>query len=133
MSELEKNSKEYEISYLLSPEIAEEKLDLEIAELKKIISENGEETVDSNMPKKRWLSYPVKKQKQAYFGVIYFEAPTDSLVKIKNSLSSNKKIIRFLIINNYFKPKITVPPVKSKEPQPQIQSFERRLESILKG
>jgi len=40
MSEIETKN-EYELSYLLAPEVAEEKLDLETTELLKIISENG--------------------------------------------------------------------------------------------
>ena len=73
------------MAYLLNPEIAEEKLDLETAEIKRIISENGGEAIESEAPKKRWLAYPVKKQGQAYFGVIYFNTDKENIDKIKKN------------------------------------------------
>lgn len=136
MNELEnkENKKEYELAYLLSSEVAEEKLELEIAELKRIISENNGETLELETPKKRWLAYPVKKQGQAYFGVIYFNTEKENLAEIKKILSFNKNVLRFLILNKTFKkPKPKAAPVKlSDEPTP-TQSFDKKLESILNG
>lgn len=145
MNESEK-TKEYEIAYLLSSEISEEKLDLEIAELEKIIKESGGEVVESNMPKKRWLSYEVKKQRQAYFGFIRFKIPTEGVGKIKSVLSLYKKIMRFLIVSpSGVKSKnnrgeiselLTAPIDKQEKQQKELnngQSFEKKLESILNG
>lgn len=126
--------KEYEIAYLLSPEIAEEKLDLETAELQKIISENGGEAIESETPKKRWLAYPVKKQRQAYFGVIYFNTDKENVDKIKKTIFFNKNVLRFLIISQTMKPKQIVRShkvVAEKTPEMTAPSFEKKLESIL--
>lgn len=126
---------EYELAYLLSPEVAEENLNLETATLQKIISENGGEATESEIPKKRWLAYPIKKQGQASFGVIYFNADKENLNGIKKALSFNKKVLRFLILNK-IKPK----PIISLRQEPAkdtlestTPSFEQKLESILKG
>lgn len=136
----------YEITYLLSPEVSEEKLSLETAELEKIIKESGGEVIESVAPKKRWLSYEVKKQKQAYFGVIYFKIAGEDTYKIKDILSLHKKIMRFLIVSpSGVKSKNnrgeigdleTVPIAKQEkqqEGQNNGQSFEKKLESILNG
>lgn len=126
--------KEYEMSYLLNPEIAEDKVETETAELNKVISDNGGAIVDSLPAIKRRLAYPIKKQNQAYFGVIYFISDTEELNKIKQSLALNKKLIRFLILNEPLKPKVAdAAVVKPKESRPQTQSFDQKLESILKG
>ena len=133
MSEAE-NKKEYEMSYLLTPEILEDKTDAEIAELKKIIAENGGDIVQADPPEKKRLAYPVKKQNQAYFGIVYFNTDKDGLDKIKKALAFYKKILRFLILSKIIKPKpspITVQqPAKTPAP---TQSFDQKLESILKG
>ncbi len=137
MSETE-NKLEYELSYLLAPDVAEENLNLETAQIQKIISENGGESAESNTPKKRWLAYPVKKQAQAYFGVIYFNADKENIDEIKKNLSFNKKVLRFLIINEPLKkpePVIATPlKVQSeKTPEATAPSFDQKLKSILNG
>ncbi len=134
-AENKENKKEYELAYLLSPEIAEEKIELETAELKKIISENGGEAIELEIPKKRWLAYHVKKQSQAYFGVIYFNMDKENLSGIKKNLLFNEKILRFLIVNKSFKkPKpIIEAPVKLSDETTPVQSFDRKLDSILRG
>ena len=121
------------MAYLLNPEIAEEKLDLETAEIKRIISENGGEAIESEAPKKRWLAYPVKKQGQAYFGVIYFNTDKENIDKIKKTIFFNKNVLRFLILSNATKPKlksITEPRrvVAEKTPEMTAPSFEKKLE-----
>jgi len=133
MSEAE-NKKEYEMSYLLTPDIPEDKIDSEAIELKNIITENGGDIVQTNPPEKKRLSYPVKKQNQAYFGIVYFNTDKDGLDKIKKNLAFYKKILRFLILSKIIKPKpspITVQ-LPAITPAP-TQSFDQKLESILKG
>ena len=133
MNEAE-NKKEYELSYLLTPEIPEDKIDSEAVELKNIITENGGDTVQTNPPEKKRLAYPVRKQNQAYFGIVYFNINKDGLDKIKKTLAFSKKILRFLILSKVLKPKpspvIVQQPAKTPVP---TQSFDQKLESILKG
>ncbi len=126
--------KEYEMSYILTPDIPEDKIDSETIELKNIITENGGDIVQTNPPEKKRLAYPVKKQNQAYFGIVYFNTDKDGLDKIKKALAFYKKILRFLILSKIIKPKpspiIVQPPAKTLVP---TQSFDQKLESILKG
>jgi len=127
MNEAE-NKKEYELSYLLTPEVQEDKTEAEIEELKKIIGENGGEITQTNPLEKKQLAYPVKKQNYAYLGVLYFNIDDkDSLAKIKKVLTSNKKVLRFLILNEVIKQKIEKPLETSVEKP----SFDQKLESIL--
>lgn len=133
MSEIE-NKKEYEMAYLLTPDISEENIDAETTELQKIISENSGEIIDSMSPKKRRLAYPIKKQNQAYFGVFYFNMDSEGIDKIRKTLALNKKLLRYLILNETLKeppkPKMEAAPVKLSD-EPLNQSFDKKLESIL--
>ncbi|MCX6813689.1 MAG: 30S ribosomal protein S6 [Candidatus Azambacteria bacterium] len=133
MNETE-NKKECEMSYLLTPDISEDKIDSEVAELKNIITENGGDIVQTNPLEKKRLAYPVKKQNQAYFGVVYFNIDKDELDKIKKILALHKKVIRFLILNKTIKPKPSMAAAQkpAKTPAP-TQSFDQKLASILKG
>ena len=138
MSEAETINK-YEMAYLLSPEVSEENLDLETTELQKIIRESGGEVIESGNPKKRWLSYEVKKQRQAYFGFILFKIQSEGIGKIKSVLSLHKKIMRFLIVNyseielkNVSDANKNID-INSELKSTNGQSFEKKLESILNG
>jgi ribosomal protein S6 len=146
------NKKEYEMSYLLTPDIPEDTIDSEATELKNIITENGGDIVQTNSPEKKRLVYPIRKQNQAYLGIVYFNADKDGLDKIKKALAFYKKILRFLILTHstrstivqggeqsrttslgLIKPKpspiITQQPAKASTP---TQSFDQKLENILK-
>ncbi|MCX6813229.1 MAG: 30S ribosomal protein S6 [Candidatus Azambacteria bacterium] len=147
------NKKEYEMSYLLTPEITEDKTGSEVEELKKILVENGGDIVQMNPLEKKRLAYPVKKQNQAYFGVVYFNADKDGLDKIKKTLAFYKKILRLLILTHSTSSTIiqggeqsrtTSSELIKSKPSPIItqqpaktpastQSFDQKLESILKG
>lgn len=137
MNEAE-NKREYEISFLLTPDILEGGLDFETAELKKMISENGGEAIQINLLEKKRLAYPVKKQNQAYLGVVYFNIGSEDLDKMKSVLAFNTKVLRFLILNKPNKPvKSRVEPTvripEEKVIEIPTESFDKKLESILKG
>ena len=134
----DENKREYEMSFLLTPEIAEDKLDFETAELKKLISENDGEGIQISSLENKRLAYPVKKQNQAYLGVVYFNIDSGGLDKIKSVLSLNTKYLRFLILNKPNKPvKSRVEPtmriIEEKKTEIPSESFDKKLESILKG
>lgn len=123
------------MAYLLTPEVSEDKVDVETAELKKLVVDSGGQVSQMNLPEKRQLAYPVKKQNYAYFGVAYFDIEPEGLDKIKKVLALHKKIMRYLVLNISSKPKQKIV-VKSQTPleaQSPTQSFDQRLESLLKS
>ncbi|MBI2635145.1 MAG: 30S ribosomal protein S6 [Parcubacteria group bacterium] len=148
MNEAE-NKREYEMSFLLTPEISEDRLDFEYAELKKLILESGGEATQINPLEDRRLAYPIKKQKQAYLGVIYFNIDSDGLDKMKGVLALNTKVLRFLILNKPNKstkqrvdltvrmpeatPLPTTLPSEERAAEIPSESFDKKLESILNG
>ncbi|MCX6731415.1 MAG: 30S ribosomal protein S6 [Candidatus Parcubacteria bacterium] len=89
---METEQKMYEIGYLLSPLIPEEKLDEEIGSLRKLIEDKKGFILNEGRPKMQKLAYPIKKLETAYFGWIKFTADPSSLPEIKSP-----QIIRFLI------------------------------------
>jgi len=125
--------KEYELAYLLTPEISEDEIESEVSELKDIIAKNGGDIIQANLPEKRRLAYPVKKQNFSYFGVVCFNTNTENLDKIKKALIFYKKVLRYLLLNKAAKSEPTglnlkSQPAKTHSPE---QSFEQRLESLL--
>lgn len=103
---MEKETKMYEIGYLLSPLISEEKLDEEISALRKLIEDKQGFIMNESRAKSQSLAYPVKGFNSAYFGWIKFAASPEVLSEIKISFDNppfakgegENKVVRFLII-----------------------------------
>ncbi|MCK6462638.1 MAG: 30S ribosomal protein S6 [Candidatus Pacebacteria bacterium] len=94
-SQMSNESKTYEISYLLSPLVPEDKVPEEVAVLREAIENNGGLLVSEDMPKTQRLSYPIKKNQNAYFGWFRFTAD-GTVEKIKSLFEKNDKILRSL-------------------------------------
>lgn len=126
------DKREYEMSYLLVSDIAEDKLETEKEELSKTLLQNGGTVGELDMPAKKRLAYPIKKQTQAYFGTANFKMTEENLEALKKAMTFNKKYLRFLIVNKpAVKAKLQVgTPLENAPLMPE--SFEQKLESILK-
>jgi len=94
---MENEQRIYEIGYLLSPLIPEEKLDEEIGSLRKLIEDKKGFILNEGRPKMQRLAYPIKKLESAYLGWIKFAAEPTILFEIKNSFKKLSSSIRFLI------------------------------------
>ncbi len=138
------DKKEYEISFMLS----EEGVALEIDGAIKAVG--GEITTPSSVAMIR-LAYPIKKQENAYFGFIHFKVMPEGIAKLKDALSLNTKILRFLIITPPVKvvtrdaamgPRAPRPKSDAVAPKPEAapaetpilsnEGLEKKLEEILK-
>ena len=133
---METEQRIYEIGYLLSPLIPEEKLDEEISILRKIIEDKQGFIMSEARPKIQKLAYPIKKLETAYFGWIKFTATPSSLPEIKSP-----QIIRFLIteiIKETLTPhpakkiikkkKIMIPEMKEEV---KFEEIDKKLEELL--
>lgn len=102
----DKNSKVYEVGYLLVPSIKEEDLPVNYGNLKDTIASFGGEVISDEMPKMISLAYTMEKvtsnvrskYKTAYFGWTKFTMTSSQIVELKKKLDLDPTIIRFLIL-----------------------------------
>lgn len=97
----------YEISYLVSPALSEDKAGAALLPLKDLLASKNVVVSAEESPKFRRLAYPIrapsvggKKQvfDSASFGWIRFEAEAETIGEAKKLLASSSDIIRFLIV-----------------------------------
>ncbi|MCX6754666.1 MAG: 30S ribosomal protein S6 [Candidatus Nomurabacteria bacterium] len=96
----------YEVGYIMLPTIAEENLGEEVTSFKDTLTEKGATFISDEYPKLIELAYEMarsianKKQKfsYGYFGWVKFECSTSQAKVIKDMLSKNEKLVRFLMI-----------------------------------
>lgn len=103
----EKDTKKYELAYLLSPLVPADKLEETLNQevLSLITGLAGEITLKPN-PELRKLAYTIKKVthhqrssfKDAYFGYIQFTALPEVIDELNNKLKKSEQLIRFLLI-----------------------------------
>ncbi|MFC1595113.1 30S ribosomal protein S6 [Patescibacteria group bacterium] len=147
-----KETKYYEIAYLVRLSIGEDKINTVESVIKnKIQDKNG--IIESCDPiKKRTAAYPIEKETVVYFSAIRFSINPSYVNEIKSGLNEEENILRFLIVE-WQKSKTRPPPIittipkivpetKSKPDQstdekPQqekikTETIDERLEEILK-
>ena len=148
---MDKDRKLYEITYLISPALAEEEASGFHQDMKNYVQSLGGLVDSEGEILKRRLSYPIKKMSEAYvanFRIILEPARLDEL----KSKMNRKEILRFLATETVryvppkmsFKPRVIkeAPQAKTvKEPQPKpapqeiqaanIEEIDKKLEEIL--
>lgn len=103
---VEKNSRIYEVGYLLVPTISEENVPAAYSSLKDLVVSLGGEIISDEMPKMISLAYTMLKVVQnvrnkfdtAYFGWVKFEMDPEKVSELKNKLDIDPNVIRFLIL-----------------------------------
>jgi ribosomal protein S6 len=106
MEENNKDSKVYEVAFLLVPNLSEEEVPAVYGDMKGLISALGGEHISEEMPKLIDLAYTMKKSIQnvnhrfdtAYFGWTKFFMEADKVSELKKKLDFDPKVIRFLIV-----------------------------------
>lgn len=133
----------YELTYLINPELTEEKAEEAFKELEKAISQQGK-IIASEKPRKIVLAYPIKKKSQAFLALIRFEGETEAIKAINDNLKNEQTIIRFLLTKHKkvepkkekkVKPSILKKPAKKKtkveERKVDMAEIEKELDQIL--
>jgi len=101
----ENERKIYELGFLVSPIVPDEKIGSETTAVRDIL-ETCSNVISSEIPSMKDLEYDIDKViggkkhhfSSAYFGFFIFETEAQNIEKIKNELEKGKNIVRFIII-----------------------------------
>ena len=100
---MEQKNNNYELSFWFSSRLEEKTIEQKFDNLLKQLEKSGALIIFSQSPQLKQLAYPVKKERNAYFGYIQFELSKDSLTHLEEELRLNDDFIRFMVLN--IKPK----------------------------
>lgn len=129
----------YELTYLISPNLTEMEIKNFQEKLNSLIQEGGI-LINSLLPKKRFLAYPIKKNNSAFFATLNFQMKPENLANFEKKLKSEPELIRYLILAKAAPKAIEVrkkPFIVSKkfaEPKKEkvkIEKIEQKLEEVL--
>lgn len=141
----------YEISFVLSGRLTESEIQSQIEKIKNLFQSIGVTLIKESEFNKINLAYPIKKETEAFFGYFWFETEPEKIKELKEQLTFEKNVLRYLIVvppPKYKKVASIVRPHKHFEPQksrmdeiiqheekksePDFEKLEEKLEEIQK-
>lgn len=145
---MDQDAKNYELAYLLSPAIPEEEILASVNALSAAIEEQKGVVKHVQNPKKQRLSYPIHKERNAYFGWTTFCLAPDSVIALEKKLKTNTQVLRHLIVEKETRLKApifrapTIKPAGQKSPsipreaekgdeKLDLEALDKKLEEIL--
>jgi ribosomal protein S6 len=97
----------YEIGYLISDKVPEDKVSAEVDAIRKIVSDASASVIAEEMPHRQTLEYTIRaktlggsydKHDQVYFGWIKFEVGSSKIIAMKKAIESLPSVLRMLLI-----------------------------------
>ena len=113
---MEQKNNNYELSFWFSSRLNEEEIEKKFNNLLKQLEKLGALIIFSQSPQLKQLAYPIKKERNAYFGYIQFELSKDLLVHLEEDLRLNDDLVRFMVLGVKPKEKQKAPSITFRKP-----------------
>lgn len=97
----------YETIFIVKPTLTEEEVKAQIDTVKANIEKNGGTIVSSLDMGMKTLAYEIEKNKRGHYYVIYFNAPTLSILELERIYRINENILRFMFVKYESKKQLT--------------------------
>lgn len=128
-------TKTYQLTYLISPEVSFEEAKAVSQEIESRFGKEGK-VVKTENPIKKFLTYPIKKQKAAYLVSVNFNLEPEKIEMLIKEIEKKPQVIRCLLTKKEKRtPRIAQ--LKSAEPKREpvtkveAKEIEEKLEEIL--
>ncbi len=89
----------YELMYIIRPDIEQEVVDSTIEKFQGIINKGGEITKHDVMGKRR-LAYEINKFREGTYILVNFSAPAEVITEVNRVMGISDEIIRYLVVND---------------------------------
>lgn len=87
----------YESVVIINPNIEEEATKSLVAKFTDLINKNGKVEKVDELGKKK-LAYEIKKQKEGYYVVFYFEANPNSITELERVYRITDEVMKFIVV-----------------------------------
>ena len=100
----------YEMMYILRPDLGEEQVDQAIAKYQNILSEQGAQDIEIQHRGKRRLAYEIQRLREGVYIQMNYKAPGSHVAPLERAMRLSEDVIRYLTL------KQEVPAVETPEP-----------------
>ena len=89
---------EYEMMYILRPELDEAAIAAAIAKVSGLVTTNGGEIVKAEPWGRRRLAYPIQQCRDGQYVLMQYKLEPKSVLEVERTLRINEEVIRHLVI-----------------------------------
>lgn len=90
----------YEVMYIVRPDIEQEQLDSEVAKYQGVIENGGGQITHHEVLGKRRLAYEIQKYREGVYVLVNFEAPTQVVQELERMMKISDDVIRYLVVKD---------------------------------
>lgn len=123
----DENQKQYELTFILSPELEEKGLNSIEQEIEKEIKNLGGDLKKKGKPEKRSLAYPIKNFQSGYSLVITFLFNPEKLQELFSIFKHKEEMLRYIVTSTPEEPSRA--PAKALEDRKKTVEDEKKPES----
>lgn len=88
----------YEMMYILRPDLGEEQVDQAIAKYENILREQGADSVEIQHRGRRRLAYEIQRQREGIYVQMNYAAPGAHVAVIERAMRLSEEVIRYLTL-----------------------------------
>lgn len=101
----------YEMMYILRPDLGEELVDQAIAKYQNFLREQGAEEIEIQHRGKRRLAYEIQRQREGVYIQMNYKAPGSHVAPLERSMRLSEDVIRYLTLKQEV-PEVTPEPAE---------------------
>jgi len=91
--------REYELMYLLSPELPEDEMTAATERVSSLITNRGGEITKADTWGRRRLAYPIRRHMDGYYTVLRFNFEPGQTVELDRNLRLTEQVLRHIIVH----------------------------------
>ena len=90
--------RDYEIVYVIRPDLADEARAAKVDRIHALVTENGGEVGKTEDWGKRVLAYEIRHHAEGFYGLSEFSLPPDAVKTVEDRLNIDEEILRYQIV-----------------------------------
>jgi small subunit ribosomal protein S6 len=101
---------DYEMMYILRPDLGEEQVDQAIAKYENLLREQGADPIDIQHRGKRRLAYEIDRQREGIYIQMNYKAPATHVAPVERAMRLSEDVIRYLTLKQEIRKQETPEP-----------------------
>jgi len=90
--------REYELVYIVSPEVSDEDMEKVTQRVTQLVANNGGQVIETQPWGRRRLAYPIQDFREGYYVTLKLQMNPQSTAEFERSLKLTEGIIRYLLV-----------------------------------
>ncbi|MEW6492085.1 MAG: 30S ribosomal protein S6 [Cyanobacteriota bacterium] len=91
-------NQDYELMYILRPDLGEEQVDQTITKYENLLREHGADPIEIQHRGKRRLAYEIKRQREGIYIQMNYKAPPAHVAPVERAMRISDEVIRYLTL-----------------------------------